>query len=95
MKKKFNDNIYEKPLPDWIGKIFALALIIVGIGTIWYGIVDGIINQDIALRGKSGSIGNYTGVLAVVFGLVMSGVGVAFTYAGFIIFKEEKKQKEI
>ena len=78
-------------LPSWIGKVFALFVFVVAFGLIYYGVHDGIIEQDIAYRTKSGQASIGKGYVAVGMGLMFLGLGIALARASVLIYKSTKK----
>jgi hypothetical protein len=77
-------------LPLWMGKIVAIVVFLVSLALIYYGIHDGIIDQNIAFRTKSGQISIGAGGIAIVIGVVFSGIGIALARVALLIFKSSK-----
>lgn len=78
-------------LPCWIGRAVAVIVLIVALGLFYYGIHDGMINQDIAYRSRSGKVGIAKGFLAFLLGVVFCGLGVGLGRLSALIFKSSRK----
>ena len=73
----------EKELPPFLGKMVSLIVFIVALTAIYYGIHDGVLNREIAARGKLGNVVVAKGVFAVI-------VGIAFTWMGILLIRLAK-----
>jgi hypothetical protein len=77
-------------LPSWVGKICSLLLLTVALALIFYGLNDGIINQEIAFRTKSGNVAVGKGLVAIIIGATFAGIGIALVRGSVLIFKSSK-----
>jgi len=56
VKNRQNVPWEEIKLPPFLSKAISLIVFIIAFGTIYYGIHDGIINQNISARGRLGGV---------------------------------------
>ena len=85
-----SDHSDDFVLPSWMGKVFGFLVLLVALGVIYYGVHDGIIDQNIAFRTKAGEISIGKGLVAVIIGVAFSGIGIALVRVASLIFKSSK-----
>lgn len=80
----------EMYLPSWIAKLCVCLVAVVGIGLIYYGVLYGIIRNEIAYTTKAGNVGTVKTFMAVILGTIYSGLGVALLRVAVLIFRNNK-----
>ncbi len=85
-----SDHRDDLVLPSWMGGIVAFLVFLVALGVIYYGVNDGIIDQNIAFRTKAGEISIGKGLVAVIIGVAFSGIGIVLLRVALLILKSSK-----